>query len=92
MPFSKSFGSGLYSLNKKEFNEIALEVFKFQAVNNFIYKQYLNELSINPQDIKNLSQIPFLPISFFKNAPIKAEVWKTEQKFESSGTTGMTSA
>ena len=48
------------------FEALALKVFQYQAINNNVYKTYLKLLNLNPNNVKNLSQIPFLPIEFFK--------------------------
>ena len=74
--------------NKREFLETALEIFKFQKVNNPIYKKYLQLLGKNYNKINSLEQIPFMPIDFFKNFTIKTTDFEPENEFLSSGTTG----
>jgi hypothetical protein len=74
------------------FDELALEVFRFQSVHNPIYRQYLGYLRINPQKINRIDKIPFLPIQFFKNHRIISDNAPTQLTFESSGTTGRHSA
>ena len=71
------------------FEKTALEVFRFQAANNPVYKEFLDLLSIDPVDIRSVQQIPFLPIGLFKSHQIKTGFWEPEQEFTSSGTTGM---
>lgn len=88
----KSFGSLLYEVNDKSFANIALSVFRFQAQYNPVYRQYIENLAINPEKIENVVDIPFLPISFFKYHTIKTGVWKSEVEFSSSGTTGSTTS
>ncbi len=70
------------------FDELALEIFHFQATQNPIYRQYLSYLRINPQKINRIDKIPFLPIQFFKNHRIVSDNAPTQLIFESSGTTG----
>jgi phenylacetate-coenzyme A ligase PaaK-like adenylate-forming protein len=70
--------------NLHGFEQKALEVFLYQAVHNPIYKSFIEHLGIAPSDVVRVAQIPFLPISFFKQHAVK-----TEQVFSSSGTTGM---
>jgi hypothetical protein len=53
-----------------QFNEIAMEVFLYQFQYNAIYRQYVLSLKINPIDVTHYSQIPFLPIEFFKSHEI----------------------
>ncbi|NBW34397.1 MAG: acyl transferase [Cytophagia bacterium] len=53
-----------------------------------VYKRYLNALSINPRQVENILDIPFMPIRFFKEHPLKTGNWQEKLYFESSGTTG----
>ena len=53
--------------NEQRFNDIALVIFKCQAENCIIYKQFIAGLKIDPASIVEVSQIPFLPIEFFKS-------------------------
>lgn len=75
--------------NERQFEEVALEIFRFQAKNCAIYKEFINGLSISPGGINALRQIPFLPIEFFKSHPILSSTARPEITFTSSGTTGM---
>jgi phenylacetate-coenzyme A ligase PaaK-like adenylate-forming protein len=89
MEFLKSFEDRLNNSSEEEFNELALALFTYQAGHNLLYKQYIQTLGVSIDDITNISQIPFLPISFFKSHQIKTASWESEHVFESSGTTGM---
>lgn len=84
----KSFESELYKVNNSTFNEFALELFRYQAVNNPLYKQYLQVLGHDYHDVTSIYQIPFLPITFFKSHTVKTGRWQEEKIFTSSGTTG----
>jgi len=75
--------------NAKEFNAIALDVFKYQSVNNNIYKEYITALDIIPDSIKSPEEIPFLPISFFKDHKVVTGTNISQIVFESSGTSGI---
>jgi phenylacetate-coenzyme A ligase PaaK-like adenylate-forming protein len=77
------------SNNSPDFEKLALEIFQFQAKNNAVYKQFIELLNIQPSTIKKLTNIPFLPIEFFKSHKIVATTNKIQQTFLSSGTTGM---
>lgn len=70
-----------------DFEALALEVFQYQAKKNDLYAAFLGHLRISIASIKNLSQIPSLPISFFKHHVIKTGNWQEEYIFKSSGTT-----
>lgn len=85
----KSFKDSLHSINEDNFEDIALQLFHFQAINNPIYSQYLHYLRCNSGEIRLLKDIPFIPISFFKTHIVKTGFWQPEATFTSSGTTGM---
>ena len=70
-----------------DFIEKTLAVFRFQYAHNMVYKRYVDSLNCKPENIKNLSQIPFLPISFFKTHQVTCTEFEAELLFESSGTT-----
>ncbi|MDH5366779.1 MAG: acyl transferase [Cyclobacteriaceae bacterium] len=91
MSFLNSFKTDLNSIDLNNFNEKALELFRFQSKHNQIYKKYIHYLKVVPDDINDLFQIPFLPISFFKRHKVITKSWNEEQVFQSSGTTGTTS-
>lgn len=71
-----------------DFNACALEVYQFQKKHVPVYKTFV-EL-INRPEPTHYSQIPHLPIAFFKTHQIIAENKEVQQVFKSSGTTGMT--
>ncbi len=72
-----------------KFNETALKIFRFQYQNNETYKQYVDKLKINFSEIKHYSQIPFLPIDFFKTHKILSSDKEIKTIFRSSGTSGI---
>ena len=75
-----------------QFNEKALKVFRFQYQDNSLYRDYANYFGANPSSVKELKQIPFLPVSFFKSRQVTTSEFTPEIIFESSGTTGQVSA
>jgi len=80
----------IFNINNSEnFKSIALEVFRLQAEENSVYKKFISYLNIDVDDIKELEQIPFLPIQFFKSHRVVTGKKKEEEIFLSSGTTGM---
>jgi phenylacetate-coenzyme A ligase PaaK-like adenylate-forming protein len=84
-----NMSSGIFSISTNtDFERIALETFYYQAKSNKVYKEYLKIRKIIPEKIKRISEIPFLPISFFKTHEVTSEPAKTEIIFSSSGTTG----
>lgn len=72
-----------------EFNELAIDIFRFQAKNNPVYGQFVDILGINPMQVNHYRNIPFLPIQFFKSQDIIIDSQIAEVIFTSSGTTGM---
>lgn len=71
------------------FENIALEVFRWQAKYVSTYKEYIEALNIKAESVKQIEDIPFLPIQFFKNKTITSRQKESPQYiFESSGTTG----
>lgn len=74
--------------NQQEFEQTALKVFRFQAENNAVYKNFLEFLNVNPSEINSIEKIPFLPIRFFKEFEIISGNQTPEKIFTSSGTTG----
>jgi len=86
----KSFSEGLTNLSPKDFESRALELFRFQAKANEIYKAYLKARKVDPGSVKSLEQIPFLPIRFFKDFQvISGSPSDFKDFYSSSGTTGM---
>lgn len=85
---SKDYRSKLFQIkNEAQFNEMCLFAFDYQYHGVEIYRQFADHLSINPKTITHYTQIPFLPISFFKSHTlIQGE---PQIVFKSSGTTAM---
>jgi phenylacetate-coenzyme A ligase PaaK-like adenylate-forming protein len=72
------------------FNETALRIFHYQYLNNEIYRTFCDLLGKGPDLVSRLEDIPFLPISFFKDHQIvTGPADKIQKVFISSGTTGM---
>jgi phenylacetate-coenzyme A ligase PaaK-like adenylate-forming protein len=70
-------------------NAAALEVFRHQAAHCEIYRRYLELIHVNPTAIQTASDIPYLPIGFFKTHRVITGEFNPEIVFTSSGTTGM---
>ena len=78
----------IFSPGLADFDSLALEVFHFQYANNPVYHDYINALQISDASVQSITQIPFLPISFFKSHKVCTTSFIPELIFESSGTTG----
>jgi len=72
--------------NDADFNALAMEVYRYQSRNIPIYSQYVQGL--NKPEPTHYSEIPFLPISFFKTHEVCREGIVPQVIFKSSGTTG----
>ena len=73
---------------EEEFTEAALQVFKHQFTNNKVYRSFCDLLYVHPSDVTTISQIPFLPIQFFKTHRVLSSLDAIQETFTSSGTTG----
>lgn len=73
--------------SEEEFQKTVLEIFRFQAENTLVYRDYLQKIHCDISKVKTLSQIPFLPISLFKSHKIITENTDYQAVFKSSGTT-----
>lgn len=71
------------------FTKKSLEIFRYQAVNNPIYAEYIGKLGVSIDRVDCLEDIPFLPISFFKTHEVITGNPNHEKIFLSSGTTGI---
>jgi phenylacetate-coenzyme A ligase PaaK-like adenylate-forming protein len=74
--------------NEHNFKEIALSVFRYQYQQCLPYRRYVDLLHYRVDEIKQLEQIPFLPIEFFKTQRIITQGSVAQLQFVSSGTTG----
>lgn len=70
-----------------DFNAAALDLFRFQADKNPVYRCYLSYLKIDPNEVSSPERIPFLPIEFFKTQEVKTGNFTPQTTFKSSGTT-----
>ncbi len=77
----------VFAADAENFNSITLAVFNFQYHNNPLYKKYCDTLKIEPGKISDITQIPFLPIPFFKTHSVVSTQFEPQAIFESSGTT-----
>ena len=75
--------------SKKEFEKTTLKVFRHQYDNNAVYRDFCNFLKKDKQNVKSVTEIPFLPIQFFKSHDVISSTDAVQETFTSSGTTGM---
>lgn len=86
----KSIEAGIFKNHSRtEFENLAMQVFRFQYKSNKVYADYINMLGLKLSRISNIAEIPFLPISFFKShRVICGDSGRIDQVFLSSTTTG----
>lgn len=72
----------------KDFEALALEVFRYQAARCRPYADFLRYLGMLPDRVKAVRDIPFLPIELFKTHRIYCGEGIEDIVFTSSGTTG----
>lgn len=93
-----AFFEKIFSISSETaFNEVALEMFDFQMKNNELYSQFVNGVrgtrcatrrnDLAPRTPNHYSEIPCLPIEFFKSHKILIDGQTSDQYFASSGTT-----
>jgi hypothetical protein len=77
----------VFSVDKKGFETLALEIFRFQYSHNPIYQQYAKTVGRVGKQVKSITDIPFLPVGFFKTQRVCTTGFEPQAVFESSGTT-----
>ena len=65
-----------------------LELFQYQSQAVQIYRSFIDALGIQPSKVRDMHQIPFLPIEFFKSHNVLSESSTPQLWFTSSGTSG----
>ena len=75
--------------SQKQFEKLALKIFRFQYEYNAVYQEFCDFLKTDVQKVKSLEQIPFLPIQFFKSHKVVSNTDYIQFIFTSSGTTGV---
>ncbi|MCC6384645.1 MAG: acyl transferase [Bacteroidia bacterium] len=72
------------------FDEQALNLFRIQASNNPVYREYLKLIGRDASEVSAVDEIPFLPVEFFKTQQVLTRfdfgVRKNQVIFFSSGT------
>lgn len=72
-----------------QFEAAALDLFRHQAEVCAPYREYIEQIGLDPKLVTSLPQIPFLPILLFKHRTIYCGQTPPEVVFTSSATTGM---
>jgi hypothetical protein len=75
--------------DEEKFNDLSIEVFRYQFATNKTYRAFVEALKVVPQKVNSYLDIPFLPVTFFKFFDIRCGENPAALTFLSSGTTGM---
>ena len=78
--------------DRAQFDALALETFRFQAVHCDVYAAYLHLLEVDPDRVDAVEDIPFLPIELFKSHTVYCGAQPPQHIFTSSATSGATPA
>ncbi|HLP72525.1 MAG TPA: hypothetical protein VK155_06455 [Bacteroidales bacterium] len=74
------------------FTSLSIELFNYQYANNPVYRSFVDYLGKDPGSVKELVEIPFMPVEFFRDHTVITGEIRVEMIFESSGTAGMITA
>lgn len=81
---------GIFDIStEQEFEQYCLKVFHYQYENTEVYQKFVDYLKINPVEVRQIKDIPFLPIEVFKNHRVIDKNKTADFYFQSSGTTQM---
>ncbi len=81
------FARQIFYNSSFKFSESAIEIRNYQYLNNTVFRTFLNHLQLNPSNSNAITDIPFLPIEFFKSHKVITGNFTPETTFFSSGTT-----
>ncbi|WP_052732818.1 acyltransferase [Hymenobacter terrenus] len=89
MSFRNDFLRTLPTVTAAAFDAAALALFRHQATHCPPYAEYLARLARDPAAVTRITDIPFLPIEFFKTHDVRTAPteWEPQEVFLSSGTT-----
>ncbi|WP_209331587.1 acyl transferase [Lunatimonas salinarum] len=93
MKYFKSFSESLERLEEYGFEDLAVRLFRLQAEANPVYRAYIEARRLSVGSVKSLEDIPFLPLSFFKDKAVYCgNIDDASRFYSSSGTTGQVSS
>ncbi|MEJ2005189.1 MAG: acyl transferase [Cyclobacteriaceae bacterium] len=87
MPTLGNLRKRVAGISPAEFDDLALELFHYQAETNPVYSKFIGHLGFNLESITHLSQIPFMPVEFFKYHRVLCDGISANTVYSSSGTT-----
>ncbi|TVQ48392.1 MAG: acyl transferase [Saprospirales bacterium] len=78
---------GFIERGKGDFDELAVNILKFQLRYNSTYRRFFELLGYRENEIKRASDLPCFPVSFLRGKKVAAFSFAAEKIFFSSGTT-----
>lgn len=75
--------------NDTDFRKACLSTFRYQYRDNPVYHEFVDCLKVNPLNVNDINEIPFMPVEFFRHHRIMTGLHPVEKIFVSSGTTGI---
>ena len=78
----------IYNINEQDFESVVMDVWLYQYLFNPVYQAYCKLVRKTEGNVSRWTDIPFLPISMFKEHQVQTGSWVPEIVFYSSGTTG----
>jgi phenylacetate-coenzyme A ligase PaaK-like adenylate-forming protein len=78
----------IFSVDSSSFDELALDIFRYQYAHNPVYAAFAKSLGRTPEFVNSVEKIPFLPVELFKTHEIYAAEKEPDVVFTSSGTSG----
>jgi hypothetical protein len=85
-----TFSDNIFFDSNFDFEAVAMATFCYQYEHVAIYKSFCDLMGKHPENVTSISDIPFLPISFFKTQRVLSDEMKASLVFESSTTTSAT--
>jgi hypothetical protein len=93
MSFDKEIKHILLESPQSVNDELLIEVYRYQYAFNCVYKEFADAVHRSPEKVQTVRDIPFLPITFYKNKDIKTQDGSVDfsnaVSFYSSGTTSL---
>jgi phenylacetate-coenzyme A ligase PaaK-like adenylate-forming protein len=74
--------------NEKDFDKLVFQIFSLQFNCNLLYGKFCRLLNKTPENVRQIKDIPFLPVDYFKSHKILTGEKEPEIIFSSSSTTG----
>lgn len=82
--------SDILTMRAGDFDDAALELFRYQSERCAPYAEYLSLMGIDPSTVDTAERIPYMPVELFKSTRIYCGKGDPEKVFTSSSTTGST--